>query len=219
MGGLRLDHIVGLSNQQARRLLVPLQQEFPSTVTFGEAYVEGVETSEQISTLRAADEKTIRRWKRFPRSMYRNYQGILDGTLNFEAAFMLEAYALADDPRVREKLEHKLRIQSRTFRRSFLLPIHLDNHDMDRFLFRVGQDVSRLKAAARLQFSLDQPVVVYYGTEVGMTQDRSMKNAGGNGDLLARQPMIWDESRQNKELLGFYRELSAARRWQAAKTA
>ena len=93
----------------------------------------------------------------------------------------------------------------RTFPISYFLPTFLDNHDMDRFLFRCGNDIEKLKAAATIQFSLDQPAIIYYGTEVGMTQTQSLLTVPSNGDLLARQPMNWDS--QNNELLLFYKKL------------
>ncbi len=68
----------------------------------------------------------------------------------------------------------------------------LDNHDMDRFLFQCGNDKEKLKTAAAIQFSLPQPAIIYYGTEIGMTQTTSQWSIPSNGDLQARQPMNWD---------------------------
>jgi glycosidase len=76
---------------------------------------------------------------------------------------------------------------------------------MDRFLFQCGNDIEKLKAAASIQFSLDQPAIIYYGTEVGMTQTKSLWGIPSNGDMLARQPMNWTQ--QKKELLLFYKKL------------
>jgi len=49
----------------------------------------------------------------------------------------------------------------------FLLPSFIDNHDMDRFIKVVKGDKEKLKSAAEYQFSLSQPPIIYYGTEVG----------------------------------------------------
>ena len=40
---------------------------------------------------------------------------------------------------------------------------------MKRFLFIAGEDKSKLRSAAELQFKLPGPPVIYYGTEVGMS--------------------------------------------------
>ena len=86
---------------------------------------------------------------------------------------------------------------------NYFLPTFLDNHDMDRFLFQCRNDKEKLKAAARIQFTVDQPAIIYYGTETGMTQTKSMWNIPVYGDLQARQPMIW--KMQDTKLIKFYR--------------
>ena len=76
---------------------------------------------------------------------------------------------------------------------------------MDRFLFQCGNDKEKLKAAAQIQFSLDQPSIIYYGTETGMTQTKSMWNIPLHGDLQARQPM--NLKKQDAGLVEFYKKL------------
>ena len=76
---------------------------------------------------------------------------------------------------------------------------------MDRFLFDCKNDEEKLKQAAEIQFSLPQPSIIYYGTEIGMTQKKSVWNISTYGDLQARQPMKWEK--QDTELLSFYKKL------------
>lgn len=86
-------------------------------------------------------------------------------------------------------------------------PTFLDNHDMNRFLWVVQGDTRRLKIAALLQFALPQPPIVYYGTEVGLSQLRDIEHPNGERRLEeSRCPMIWGAN-QNRELLEFYRSL------------
>jgi cyclomaltodextrinase len=74
------------------------------------------------------------------------------------------------------------------------------------------EDTRRLKLAAVAQFSLTGPPIIYYGTELGMSQRRDVTTSQGNThDYEARRPMIWDD-RQNSELLAFYQRLIAVRR-------
>ena len=76
---------------------------------------------------------------------------------------------------------------------------------MDRFLFYCKNDKEKLKDASVIQFSIDQPAIIYYGTEVGMTQEKSMWNIKSHGDLQVRQPMNWEN--KDSELIDFYKKL------------
>ena len=76
---------------------------------------------------------------------------------------------------------------------------------MDRFLFECKNNKEKLKQAAEIQFSIDQPPIIYYGTETGITQDKSIWNFKIHGDLQSRQPMNWEKP--DSELLSFYKKL------------
>jgi glycosidase len=211
--GYRLDHIIGLSNQNVRDLVEPLRQEFPDAVFIGEAWLHGV-TFRDLATIRVPHVHWL--WllyklglKSFVNdALYRNYTDLLDGVLNFEGARLLEKYVTTDSADTKQKVKSKLLKQSRRYRGKLALVSFLDNHDMERFLFRCGGDVQRLKDAAKLQFSLDQPAAIYYGTEVGLTQNQPFTSRQHYADLLARHPMEWSRAEQNSELPAYYRELT-----------
>jgi len=97
------------------------------------------------------------------------------------------------------------------FPASFSRPSFIDNHDMNRFLWSAGGDEARLRLAALCQFTLAQPPVLYYGTEVGLSQDEDIRRAGRGGDKWARLPMLWDDD-QDAGLLAFFRSLVELRR-------
>jgi glycosidase len=80
----------------------------------------------------------------------------------------------------------------------------LDNHDMDRFLFIAKGDKDALRRAAAVQMSWPGPVVIYYGTEVGLSQPVS--TSGGMGLHVSRTPMLWGDE-QDKDLLDYYKML------------
>ncbi|MBA3531326.1 MAG: alpha-amylase, partial [Ardenticatenales bacterium] len=65
--------------------------------------------------------------------------------------------------------------------------------------------------AALCQFTQMAPPILYYGTEVGVTQERDVLQ--GDFAILeeARQPMRWDTD-QDRTLLAFYRRLIHFRR-------
>jgi cyclomaltodextrinase / maltogenic alpha-amylase / neopullulanase len=136
----------------------------------------------------------------------RELEGLLDGCLDFtlfEAFRKSFAQAAWDGVRFWRFLES----HSRYFSRDFVRPSFLDNHDMNRFLWTAGNDVRRLKLAALCQFTLEGPPVVYYGTEVGMSQVRDVRETS---DREARQPMAWDAF--DEDVLAWYRRLVALRR-------
>jgi len=87
----------------------------------------------------------------------------------------------------------------------------LDNHDMNRFLWMAGGNVNRLKLAATLLLTLPGMPVIYYGTEVGLSQrfDGVVENAE------ARLPMLWGGD-QNQDLLSHFQALGRLRRDSAA---
>ena len=93
---------------------------------------------------------------------------------------------------------------------------------MNRFLWVVQGDLRRLKLAAICQFTLPHPPIIYYGSEVGLSQARDVRYADGSGHPEeSRRPMLWGDA-QSGELLDFYRRLSAMRRsapglWRGAR--
>ncbi|NLZ48381.1 MAG: alpha-glycosidase [Clostridiales bacterium] len=77
------------------------------------------------------------------------------------------------------------------------------SHDTPRFLYECNENVDRMKLAIVFQFCFEGVPYIYYGDEVGIT--------GGN-DPLNRACMIWDEDKQNKELLQLYKKLIKIRK-------
>ncbi|XOK62885.1 alpha-glycosidase [Paenibacillus elgii] len=76
------------------------------------------------------------------------------------------------------------------------------SHDTPRLL-TVAQEARKAKLAVLFQFAFPGVPCIYYGDEVGMQ---------GGADPDCRRPMIWDETRQNQELLAFYRTIISYRR-------
>ena len=152
--GLRIDHIIGLSNENTEQLVGALKEEFPNTVYIGEATAMGIKYKE-LNTLRIPKKRLIFLLKKAGLSrlsvaiMYRNYIGMLDGVLNFLSANELENMVNGkDESRVVEALVK----QKQKFQNQLVLPTFLDNHDMERFLFRCGNDVEKLKKALNYNF-------------------------------------------------------------------
>ncbi|MBN1267580.1 MAG: hypothetical protein JXA25_18960 [Anaerolineales bacterium] len=149
-----------------------------------------------------------------PAPVLERYIGRMDGTLDFLFADMLRrtfGYQTVSRTEFHQFLEAHLNY----FPRDFLLPTFIDNHDMDRFLFIANNDKEILKQTVALQMKLPGPPVIYYGTEVGMSQ--TVSKTSKIGLEASRAAMVWDKS-QDRELLSFYREQlqqrAAARPWE-----
>jgi cyclomaltodextrinase len=90
---------------------------------------------------------------------------------------------------------------------SFVRPIFLDNHDMDRFSYIADNDSERIKQAIDFQFQTQHPIIIQYGNEIGLGQTLG---TGEHGLDVCRTPMLWDKS-QKQELYEFYKRHIIAR--------
>jgi cyclomaltodextrinase len=138
------------------------------------------------------------------------FEGGLDGCLDFN---LMEGFrkAFAYGEWKASQLASFLIRHEAFFPESFSRPSFLDNHDMNRFLWAAQGDLRRLRLAALCQFTLSGAPVIYYGTEVGLSQLRDVRQNGRGLPEESRLPMLWGRA-QNKELLKYYRQLILVRR-------
>jgi glycosidase len=208
--GFRLDHCIGPSHRFWKNFKKQVKAEKPECVLIGEAWMMGISFSEL---------KTINlRWKFFKwlfgassEALFKEYIGELDGVLDFKVQEIFREH-IARNPDFfdMENMNYKISNHYRKYPDDYFLPSFLDNHDMDRFLFESNNDKNRLKKAAEIQFSLSQPPIIYYGTEIGMTQKKSVWATPAYGDIQARQPMRW--SKKSGDIFSFYQELIRKRK-------
>lgn len=85
----------------------------------------------------------------------------------------------------------------------------IGSHDTPRILHLCGENKDRQKLAATLQLLQPGMPMIYYGDEVAMT---------GAKDPDCRRGMLWDEKRQDADMLRWYRRLLTLRREQPAIT-
>jgi glycosidase len=147
------------------------------------------------------------------------YAGRLDGCLDFHLCDLLR-HTLGRGTCDLCDLEHTLARHEWFFPSNFTRPSFLDNHDTDRFLYIVKGDQQRLRLAAMVQMTLPGPPIVYYGTEVGLSQNHGRED--GRGLEVSRLPMPWGEE-QDRQLLAWYRRLIEIRRshlaiWEGERT-
>jgi glycosidase len=182
--GFRLDYTIGPSHAFWVDFRAAMRAIRPDCVMIGEA----VDTAE----------------------MLHSYVGRMDGCLDFLLLQAIRLFFGFGQMRA-SQFDSFLSRHMGAFPPGFVMPSFLDNHDMNRFLWIVRGDVRRLKLAALCQYTLPHPPVLYYGTEVGLSQELDVRHMDGSGHPEeSRLPMRWGAA-QDADLLGFYRRLGALR--------
>ena len=202
--GYRLDHCIGPKHEFWKTFSEEIKRDYPDCVLIGEATLMGVKLKE-LKTI-----NTRRKYLHLLGSLaldnlFKEYIGELDGVLDFKFQRILGDFAARKI--TEKKVLERLQEHYKKFPSNFYLPTFLDNHDMDRFLYTCRGNKGLLKKAAKIQFSINQPKIIYYGTEVGMSQQNSVSDSSENGDLQARELMKWEN--QDKDLLEFYKDVVA----------
>jgi glycosidase len=159
--------------------------------------------------------------------LLRSYAGRLDGCLDFGFTRTVRRLCSEDESFSLSRAAAHLERANRFFPDEFMRPSFLDNHDMNRFLFfcaagqeeaswgdgeEAAREVSqearqRLKLGLTLLMALGQTPILYYGTEVGLSQPQ----AKGPHREESRHPMLWGGD-QDGELLTFTQALIRLRR-------
>jgi len=198
--GYRLDHCIGPKRKFWKAFREELKNDYPDCVLIGEAWMRGIKFRE-LRTVNVR--RKYLKWLQGEASdgLFKEYIGELDGVLDFAFQRIICNFALRRISK--DEVIHQLQRHYRKFPPNFYLPTFLDNHDMDRFLFECNNNIEILKEAVQIQFSIDQPKIIYYGTEVGISQGEFIRNISSHGDLQTRKVMEWDD--QNKELFELYR--------------
>lgn len=210
--GFRLDHVVGPKPSFWRHFRNEIKKEHPDAVLIGEAWLSGVKLSE-LKTINLKGKYVKWLLGSVSDNILREYVGELDGVLDFEFQRLMKKF-VANPSFLRPHwlLRWKLKRLYKKYPKEYYLSTFLDNHDMNRFLFEAGQNKNKLKEAAKIQFTQKQPPIIYYGTEIGMTQEKDIASFKEYGDLVARGMMEWQETKQDRELYAFYKRLIQKRR-------
>ena len=79
----------------------------------------------------------------------------------------------------------------------------IGSHDTPRFLHNAKESISKLRLALFIQMTMPGTPFIYYGDEVGMT---------GGKDPMCRMGMLWDDARQNVEMLNYSKKLIKIRK-------
>lgn len=204
--GFRLDHAIGPSHQFWRRFREEAKSAQPEAVLIGEAWLEGIDRG-MLKTIQIRNKYLRWLFKFRPWDIQREYIGEFDGVLDFFFRHQIIGnIAWKDNPELYESRIIKAMIKHyQRFPVHYFLPTFIENHDMNRFLFDAGQSRDKLKRALKLQFSLPQPPILYYGTETGLTHEKPVSWDIPYSDIQARKPMPWQSL--DLEMIDYCKEL------------
>ncbi|ELP93883.1 alpha-amylase, putative [Entamoeba invadens IP1] len=119
------------------------------------------------------------------------YIGALDGVLDIRGCMMIRSYVLNEGMYRYTPLwifKIMMWLRKLLYPRSYLSGLFVDNHDVDRIMYTMGGDVKKVKKAFEFVRNDSEPMIVYYGTEIGMSQVASKTQIG---DIAMRAPMNW----------------------------
>ncbi|OCL28074.1 hypothetical protein U472_02430 [Orenia metallireducens] len=184
--GLRMDYAYGLSHDFWTELRIAIKQVKPDVYVFGEVW-EGP-------------------------GITNRFAGELDGCFDFSLVWSFRELFIYGSKSVSD-FKDDLDYLDNFYEDEFILCRFLDNHDMVRFLWEAADDKRRLKLAATCQFTLAGTQFIYYGTEVGLSQENDCRddNTGAIVYDYSRNFMLWGEE-QDKELYSFYQRLCNIRK-------
>lgn len=210
LDGYRLDHVIGPSHNFWKNFRKEIKTKFPKAVLIGEAWMQGIKFNE-LKTINLRFK--FLKWLLGASSdqLLKEYIGELDGVLDFRFQELMKSFFSSHNTDSDKKFLMKtLKNHYKKFPKDYFLLSFLDNHDMDRFLYSCKHDKVKLKDAAEIQFSLPQPPIIYYGTEAGFDQKKSMWNFKSHGDLQARKSMNFEY--KDRGLFDFYKNLILQRK-------
>ena len=132
-----------------------------------------------------------------PASQQAQFSGSMHGTLDFLTCQAIrETFATRTWDAAR--LASYLQTSQNAFPVNFCRPAFIDNHDMNRFIFTAEENLEALHAALTLLYLLPQPLIVYYGTEIPLSQHHSIHDPGSVGFDESRLAMDWDSPNQSE---------------------
>ena len=212
--GFRLDHVIGPSHSFWMEFKNEIKKNYPNVVLIGEAWMMGIKRKE-LETINIKNKLLKSFLGLTTDKLLKEYVGELDGVLDFVFQEMIRK-AIYNNKMTMKKLLKNLDKHYNEFPREYILPTFLDNHDMDRYLFYCKNRKDILKMMAKFQFSINQPPIIYYGTETGISQEKSIWDQKSHGDIQARMPMNWNSI--DYDLFEFYKSLIRSKTNNICKT-
>lgn len=192
LDGFRIDHAIGPSHRFWKRFRKSMKARYPHGVFIGEVWCEGLD--KKLIKTTGLKHKTLKRKFGISQDKIQlEYDRELDGVLDFALRNMIveaagKGVGLLSDNSLKTQIGKHLR----KVPPGYFMVAFLDNHDVDRFLLYCKGDVKVLLQAFELLFSLDLPVVLYYGTENCRYNKIPVSGSIPHSDLAVREPFDWN---------------------------
>ena len=196
---VRIDHAIGPKAESLKLIISKIHETYPNVPFIGEILPFGIarfsetllgtpkETLEKLSSANPESLKVVD-------ELYLKYTNILDGVLDFAFQYYVDLFVrgqYSEEQCIKELEDHFKRFENN---KNFLLLKNIDSHDCDRIMFRCKNNVLLFQKAMKLLYKdflgRKDPIVVYYGTEDFMTQEKTISGEP-YGDFRCRQPMYF----------------------------
>ena len=189
---IRIDHATGPSYSFLHELRMQVKRKYKNVRLIGE--VVGEMDFKPLVCKRYTD-NLIDKWSEQEARQY-EYVGILDGILDYEYYDIIKDALLHDMPFKNNKgLKRRVEKHFSRYPKDFELWLFLDNHDVDRILYYC-KNVDKVKEVLDFTYSWKRPVVIYYGTEQGMSNKTAIHQEAYD-DESVRQCMDWNNINKN----------------------
>ena len=189
---IRIDHATGPSYSFLHELRMQVKRKYKNVRLIGE--VVGEMDFKPLVCKRYTDNLKDK-WSEQEARQY-EYVGILDGILDYEYYDIIKDALLHDMPFKNNKgLKRRVEKHFSRYPKDFELWLFLDNHDVDRILYYC-KNVDKVKEVLDFTYSWKRPVVIYYGTEQGMSNKTAIHQEAYD-DESVRQCMDWNNIKKN----------------------
>ncbi|MBN2164720.1 MAG: hypothetical protein JW717_00420 [Marinilabiliaceae bacterium] len=194
--GFRLDHAIGPDHKFWQLFYHDIKKSYPNTVLIGEVWGQGF--SPRLFNTIGIKNKSIRRITGLTQdSLQHEYIGVLDAVFDFKLQYYINHEVKKGSGFTKNKHFIKT-VQNHLSKYPNSYPVlFLDNHDMNRFMLSCNNNFDLLLETLEFILSLNKPIVIYYGTEYGVTQSRPF-GSEPHSDLLARAPFKWQKISKQK---------------------
>ena len=189
---IRIDHATGPSYSFLHELRMQVKRKYKNVRLIGE--VVGEMDFKPLVCKRYTDNLKDK-WSEQEARQY-EYVGILDGILDYEYYDIIKDALLHDMPFKNNKgLKRRVEKHFSRYPKDFELWLFLDNHDVDRILYYC-KNIDKVKDVLDFTYSWKRPVVIYYGTEQGMSNKTAIHQEAYD-DESVRQCMDWNNINKN----------------------
>ena len=197
---VRIDHVIGPSKNSIKKLVDKIHEKFPYVPFIMENLPFGV-SPQNYETIKGVDSETLKKFEGINLNTAKNldelfltYDNVVDGALDFSFYALVDLFLkkeLTEEQCNKEIEEHFKRYENY---KNFILLKHVDSHDSDRLMYRCHGNMLLFEKAINMlnkkYLGRNDPIVVYYGTEDLMSQEKSIFGEA-YGDFRCRLPMCF----------------------------